>query len=485
MMLMSIMILSYNAQCMMSRKAKREQSRERIRRRNSDEDNSRSNAQWYVKPSTSRNDPLREKLMKELNKKISSRIFDDIQRYVYNTPGQIMPFINPKNYRERQYQFREYAYHNFNNIKGSTLAALRSYSEAPLKNSLTKLNNNKLSKKAIQCFNWILDYMKKGNVESIDKIVDTLYSYPALYDEVYCQVMKQTNIDKTSPKHPESAWEIFLVLTSIFPSSKEFKPFVLAYLGEFQTNSNENVESLAQLCYIRFSVRCDKGLVNVKKFDSEQSVSGQILDQYKKGICDYFASAYEHFWFQRDIKKELTVPVILEKLTSQIIEKVDTKKEDIFGIVHENNNQIALEKFLKRYDSYRIGKWDFSDFTAGELMYIFRMWFSGNEYKLITDDLFYLMDDDHDQLEIYDKMNEMNRYILAFLVGFCRKLCKYNNNDKDKFKEFIKSLAYSFGMAIVDEDVNAAQPDFYNKVGTPAIILLEYLIQEWKVDDYY
>lgn len=139
--------------------------------------------------------------------------------------------------------FEEYAADYFNlNRKGifgkkTTVDKITAWKADVIKTSLRKMPGKDLETQATQCFRNITGYMGDrktqkedgGHAEKLMK--NSLHAPQELRDEVYCQIMKQTN------KNPNAesclrGWQLFAVATGAFPPSAEFHDYLTSYFAE-------------------------------------------------------------------------------------------------------------------------------------------------------------------------------------------------------------------------------------------------------------
>lgn len=128
---------------------------------------------------------------------------------------------------------------------GLTADDLLVYSNEPIPTSLLKLNND-LSGRAIKMFQGLLKYMGEtgevinpaAKIEIIQKLLHQGLKRPELKDELYMQLVKQTRCNPNLETNVK-AWELFNLVASAMPPSKEFIGLVSEYIHYVSHDDSE------------------------------------------------------------------------------------------------------------------------------------------------------------------------------------------------------------------------------------------------------
>jgi hypothetical protein len=146
-----------------------------------------------------------------------------------------------------------------------TFNDLIGYQRTPLQCSLLNLEEH-LSKQAVDAFAWVLAYMHPPEKEK--KPTDPLLyatgilrlgvTMPALRDELYCQLVKQTFVAQFAKPPPREiilrAWELLAFASGSFLPSAELQKYVGAYFLANSLRSDEpQIAQVAAFCLSRFS----------------------------------------------------------------------------------------------------------------------------------------------------------------------------------------------------------------------------------------
>ncbi|PNW82236.1 hypothetical protein CHLRE_06g278125v5 [Chlamydomonas reinhardtii] len=119
---------------------------------------------------------------------------------------------------------------------GFTLDDLLMFSNEPIPTSLLKLSNDHISR-AVKMFSGILKYMGETgeqlpaiqSLEIAQKLLHQGLKRPELKDELYMQLIKQTRGNPNIASRVK-AWELFHLVASTMPPSKEFVTMVSEYI---------------------------------------------------------------------------------------------------------------------------------------------------------------------------------------------------------------------------------------------------------------
>uniref|UniRef100_A0AC34F7I7 MyTH4 domain-containing protein n=1 Tax=Panagrolaimus sp. ES5 TaxID=591445 RepID=A0AC34F7I7_9BILA len=134
------------------------------------------------------------------------------------------------------------------------------YTNKPISHSLIRLENNETDKLAVDMFASVMRYMgdlslKRGQTmtDCVYEILSACHNYPALIDEIYCQVIKQTTTNKSSKAESLLlGWRLFTILTAYFASTQTLQPFLIKYLNEIANDPRRPFNGTASLCLLNY-----------------------------------------------------------------------------------------------------------------------------------------------------------------------------------------------------------------------------------------
>lgn len=125
-----------------------------------------------------------------------------------------------------------------------------------------KLSSN-VSKEAIYTFQLILCYMgeKKNEGQSPTQmcslLVEKAIQHVELRDEIYSQLIKQTNENPTI-ESLRKGWELWTVCCSSFPPTKQFEGFIKNYV-ESHITRHDRIGKFARHCLTLLEDVCQHG----------------------------------------------------------------------------------------------------------------------------------------------------------------------------------------------------------------------------------
>lgn len=126
-----------------------------------------------------------------------------------------------------------------------TVDDLLMFSNEPIPTSLLKMSNDHASR-AVKMFSGILKYMgetgeqvtEPQRVEIAQKLLHQGLKRPELKDELYMQLMKQTRCN-SNVQSKSKAWELFFLIASTMPPSKDFVGLVSEYIHSVSHDEGE------------------------------------------------------------------------------------------------------------------------------------------------------------------------------------------------------------------------------------------------------
>ena len=112
------------------------------------------------------------------------------------------------------------------------------WSSSPLKQPILSYKNVKIAQLALNCHVYIMSFMGDFNIgkriqqrELVLIILKAGIEYKQLQDEIYCQLIMQTNSNKSA--HHQSCflgWRLFSIVSIFFPCTNMLQPYIFKYL---------------------------------------------------------------------------------------------------------------------------------------------------------------------------------------------------------------------------------------------------------------
>ncbi|OHT15316.1 RhoGAP domain containing protein [Tritrichomonas foetus] len=347
----------------------------------------------------------------------------------------------------------------------------------PISSPLLKSLPKSLHKIAIQCFNYILGFIgiqnDKTPAEYAHYLVSELYANTPLRDEIYVYLICQTT-DVNSEEYCAKAWQLFLIIASLFPSSRDLEVWVLSHISMVAMRQPyEGIADIAQFTYIRFETRCS--LNKERKLTSDISIIS-IADELYTTTAQFGVSLYEMMWQQKEIFPSLRIPYLLYYLTKLIVAKGGYNCEGLFRIP---GNSRVIKQMADAADNSldTIKDGDINDIAS-----LFKMWLRELPNSIIPEK--YLLDfiqsyEDDKLIEFIKTIPQTHFYSLAYLIGFLQECATQENTTKMG----ANNLAIVFGPNIYSTSESSPEKlQDYNRLTTDA---LRWLIDNFNTRSYY
>ncbi|KAH0793140.1 RhoGAP domain containing protein [Histomonas meleagridis] len=418
--------------------------------------------------------------------KVSSSLFPKRDASFY--PNANAPYL-PSDIQENihKFQVEEYAKQYFRehrtgkvfNRKLVSLEQITQFSKEPLEFSLIKLTNPNDEKNAVKCFKLILNYtgviFVKGASVCADQLVQILTNNPSLYDEVYFQLIKQTR-QNPDPDWEVKTWELFLIIATIFPSSRNSEVWIKSHLARSSMSDNKWISNLAQFTYIRFSARC---AIGKPKTNLEINYSVKIPKQINREHSTFSASIYEHLWFQRSEYPNFPIPILVHRMAETILSK---GAERITGIFRLPGNMKLVQQMVQDIDK---GNDPIPNSEIFDLLSLFKLWFRDLSNPTVPVEALPYLKNAHEDGNYLDfvvqHLPPAHLNLLGYLIGFLQRLAKA----EEETKMGPKNLAIVFSPNIVQPQVDFNEPAQVKEYSDIAIGFLQFLIENWDVSQYY
>ncbi|KAN0135437.1 hypothetical protein V8E53_006716 [Lactarius tabidus] len=233
-----------------------------------------------------------------------------------------------------------------------------------------------------------------------------------LRDELYCQVMKQL----TNNPNAESAfrgWQLLCVLLVTFPPSKNFEPYLHAFLSQHTGITQGRIDVLAKHCLKRLSAIAKKGprgkppsLAEIETASDaafNPSTFGEPLDAV--------------FRLQERTYPTQRVPIVLPFLADGVLALGGTKSEGIFRIPGDSDAVAALKMRLDQ-GSYTLEGVDDPHVPAS----LFKLWLRELVDPLIPSEMYNdciaFASDAEACCAAVERLPTANRRVVLFVISF-------------------------------------------------------------------
>lgn len=230
--------------------------------------------------------------------------------------------------------------------KKMTVKDILSHTKESIRKPLTCVTDKALKKEAIEIFRLIQIYMgerraKAGmtiNSVAVD-ITGRGYAKPALRDEVYVQLCKQTT-ENLSRESLRRGWELLAICLSFFPPSKTFAPALQSYIFRHRDPSLDYPDVGKWPIHVQISHYagiCSKRLERIGEFGrlSPKRASVDEIDQSRLQIFRpsmFGGTLTEAMEIQAERFPHRRLPWILTTLADQVLRLNGTSTEGIFRV---------------------------------------------------------------------------------------------------------------------------------------------------------
>jgi hypothetical protein len=372
--------------------------------------------------------------------------------------------------------FREHRSRKFAR-KHVAIDSMVEFSREPLQEPLLRQLNSKVEKIACRCSKWILYYsgilVCKNPNEYAGKIVTNLYNSEDLRDEVMFQLIKQTR-GNNLPEALRRTWELFLIVVTIFPSTKDSEAWIRSHFYESRNQAEGDLSVLIEFCHIRFLARCAVG----KPLEPGQVANiSDIPTKFQSLHLHFGASIYEQLFHQRRSVRRMPVPYIMHLMAEDLLRKGCENCEGVFRVTGD----------LKRVDwmagEFNSGRDVISGANVIDIACLFKKWFRDLPDPVCPIER--LSDlrtayENRDLLNFADHLCRAHRLTLMYLIGFLQRLVK----SEEKTLMGAKNLGVVFGPNIVQVN-GVSEPDVLQEFSKIGIDFVTFLIMEWNTSEMY
>ena len=309
-------------------------------------------------------------------------------------------------------------------------------------------------------------YIKKQKAIKIYKLVHIVSSSVFVVDEIYLQLLYWLKITKTVDSRYR-CWELLLVMATLLLPDEQIRPIIRNFLAISSFSIHKTISRIAQLSYIRFTSMCK---TNCNFRDLSDKAIAQI--PYHLINCPFLigASLHELSFLQNTTSNFLMpVPIFVHKICEIIIEKGSSSQNEIFQV---SSSKQKMDEIINEID---IGIIDLSKIDVKVLGSLLKKWICSLPEPLVPSSLLSKYPIDN-YLEIISKINELNKNVLGYLVGFLTRFYGKSNQNID-------TISFIFGYDIMK--LSTINPSEIKKYTAIAKSFFRKLIEEWDVSFIY
>ncbi|XP_063227611.1 uncharacterized protein LOC134533847 isoform X2 [Bacillus rossius redtenbacheri] len=305
-----------------------------------------------------------------------------------------------------------------------------SWSKDPIRKPMLVISDKALKKDACELFKLVQIYMsdrkaKLGmTLNSVAlEICSIGYSKPALRDELYIQICRQTT-ENPRRESLRRGWELLAVCLAFFPPSPKFQPYLDGYMNRHRDPSFDFPEVGKWPIHVQIShyatISC-KRLERIghagKKSPRKPTVDE--IDQARLQIFrpSMFGNTLEEVMaLQKERFPHKKLPWVQSTLSEEVLRLQGAQTEGIFRVSADVDEVNSLKS--------KIDHWELPAETtdAHAPASLLKLWYRELYEPLIPDDMYLECVNHHGEPEtaiaIVNSLPELNKLVLCYLVRF-------------------------------------------------------------------
>ncbi|XP_052127071.1 zinc finger CCCH domain-containing protein 13 isoform X2 [Frankliniella occidentalis] len=306
-----------------------------------------------------------------------------------------------------------------------------SWSKDPIRKTMLVLSDKALKKDACELFKLIQIYMsdrkaKVGmtlNSVALD-ICNIGYGKPALRDELYIQICRQTT-ENPRRESLRRGWELMAICLAFFPPSPKFQSYLDGYMNRHRDPSFDFPEVGKWPIHVQIShyatVACKRlDRIGVSGKRSPRKPSVEEIDQARIQIFRpsmFGNTLQEVMQVQRERFPHRKLPWVQTALSEEVLRLDGARTEGIFRVSADVDEVTALKSRLDHWELPQDASTD-----AHAPASLLKLWYRELYEPLIPDALYNECVNFHDQPEkaiaIVQRLPELNRLVLSYLIRF-------------------------------------------------------------------
>eukprot|EP00048_Salpingoeca_helianthica_P011974 m.173364 g.173364 ORF g.173364 m.173364 type:complete len:892 (-) comp15305_c0_seq1:324-2999(-) len=239
--------------------------------------------------------------------------------------------------------------------KKVSIESLLSWSREPISKPMLLTIDKRLRKDAVELFRLVLGFMGdrpiKGRepnqlaLEIVTRCWD-LTSGPALRDEIYIQLCKQTYMNRNLPSC-EAGWVLLFICLNFFPPSQKFNSYLQGYISR-------NIGS-GQLGLINtYAESCLKRLERVQQTGAKRGSKNPTIEEVNHAQASIirppvFGSSLEEVMeSQQEKHPNARVPLVIKTLAQAILDHNGPQTEGLFRVPGDIDSVNTLKLALNQ-----------------------------------------------------------------------------------------------------------------------------------------
>ncbi|GFR02081.1 rho GTPase-activating protein 39 [Trichonephila clavata] len=307
--------------------------------------------------------------------------------------------------------------------KKFSLQDMLSWSKDPIRKPMITTTDKSLKRDACEVFKLIQTYMldhKAKNGQTYEAVVLDIatrgWSKPALRDELYIQICRQTT---ENPKRESLVlgWELMAVCLTFFPPSIKFQPYLEGYIKKHQSSSLDPPD----LKISQYALVCGKRLEQISHKGAARSLRKPTVEEIEQSRVQIFRpsmfgnSLEEVMALQKKRYPNYRLPWIQTTLSETVLRLNGAQTEGIFRVPGDIDE---INSMKMKIDQWELIECDDPHVPASLL----KQWYRELFEPLIPADYYeecitYCNDADA-AVQIVKNLPELNRLVFSYLIRF-------------------------------------------------------------------
>ncbi|XP_055934891.1 uncharacterized protein LOC129964195 [Argiope bruennichi] len=316
--------------------------------------------------------------------------------------------------------------------KKFSLQDMLSWSKDPIRKPMITTTDKSLKRDACEVFKLIQTYMldhKAKNGQTYEAVVLDIatrgWSKPALRDELYIQICRQTT---ENPKRESLVlgWELMAVCLSFFPPSIKFQPYLEGYIKKHQSSSLDPPD----LKISQYALVCGKRLEQISHKGAARSLRKPTVEEIEQSRIQIFRPSMfgntleEVMTLQKKRYPNYRLPWIQTTLSETVLRLNGAQTEGIFRVPGDVDE---INTMKMKIDQWELIACDDPHVPASLL----KQWYRELFELLIPADYYeecitYCNDADA-AVQIVKNLPDLNRLVFSYLIRFLQVFAAEEN----------------------------------------------------------
>lgn len=314
--------------------------------------------------------------------------------------------------------------------KKFSIQDMLSWSKDPIRKPMLVLSDKSLKKDATEMFKLVQIYMSDRKAKlgmSLNSVALEICNYgynkPALRDELYIQICRQTT-ENPRRESLRRGWELMAICLAFFPPSPKFQAYLDTYMNRHRDPSFDFPEVGKWPIHVQVShyasvacKRLERGGEGGKRPPRKPTL--EEIDQARLQIFRpsmFGSTLQEVMCLQKERFPHYKLPWVQTTLSDEILRLQGTQTEGIFRVSADMDEVTCLKMQLDRWERPSEST---DAHTPASLL---KLWYRELYEPLIPDTMYNECiqhhDNPHRAIAIIESLPEINRLVLSYLVRF-------------------------------------------------------------------